>query len=242
MALPIVGLIAERLLERSPRRAAVALACAAVLTLVLPMAWISISPFSANAALNVDAVDSFLNRDGHDRYRYLTLGFGNSLPKVSTYTTANSVDGEYNSARLLPEFTNYGTAQLTSAKYFGTAGMEALRMMLRHASHYGLKYIFVHDPFYEPLVSFAGWQKVETYDSGAISVWSREDIPPARPIPSDAMPSAIEGIMWGIFPVGSSILAILLAFMLPDRARVRREVLVSFPARDEERALVPEAK
>ncbi len=240
MALPIVGMIAERWLERSPRRAASGLAFAAVLTFVLPMVWISISPFSANASLNVDSVDSFLNRDGHDRYRYLTLGFGNSLPKVSTYTSANSVDGEYNSARLLPEFTNYGTAQLTSAKYFGTAGMEALRMMLRHAAHYGLKYIFVHDPFYEPLVSFAGWQKVETYDSGSITVWSREDIPPARPIPSDAMPSAIEGIMWGIFPIGSSILAILLAFMLPDRERVRNALV--FPSsHEEERALVPEA-
>ncbi len=241
MALPIVGMIAERWLERSPRRAALGLACAAVLTFVLPMAWISISPFSANASLNVDAVDSFLNRDGHDRYRYLTLGFGNSLPKVSTYTSANSVDGEYNSARLLPEFTNYGTAQLTSAKYFGTAGMEALRMMLRHASHYGLKYIFVHDPFYEPLVSFAGWQKVETYDSGAITVWSREDIPPARPIPSDAMPTAIEGIMWGIFPIGTSILAILLAFMLPDRERIRNALVFPSHEHDEERALVPEA-
>jgi hypothetical protein len=242
MALPIVGLIAERLLQRSPRRAALGLACAVVLTFVLPMAWISISPFSANASLNVDAVDGFLNRDGHDRYRYLTLGFGNSLPKVSTYTSANSVDGEYNSARLLPEFTNYGTAQLTSAKYFGTAGMEALRMMLRHAAHYGLKYVFVHDPFYEPLVSFAGWQKVETYDAGSITVWSREDIPPARPIPSDAMPTAIEGILWGILPIGSSLLAILLAFMLPDRARVRREVVFAFPAREQEPTLVPEAK
>ncbi len=242
MALPIVGMIAERWLERSPRRAALGLALAAIITFVLPMVWISISPFSANASLNVDAVDSFLNRDGHDRYRYLTLGFGNSLPKVSTYTSANSVDGEYNSARLLPEFTNYGTAQLTSAKYFGTAGMEALRMMLRHASHYGLKYIFVHDPFYEPLVSFAGWQKVETYDSGAITVWSREDIPPARPIPSDAMPTAIEGIMWGIFPIGSSILAILLAFLLPDHERVRNALVFTPQAHDEERALVPEAR
>ena len=242
MALPIVGLITERLLDRHPRRAAAGLAFAAVITFVLPMAWISISPFSANAALNVDAVDGFLNRDGHDRYRYLTLGFGNSLPKVSTYTSANSVDGEYNSARLLPEFTHYGTAQLTSAKYFGTAGMEALRMMLRHAAHYGLKYIFVHDPYYEPLVSFAGWQKVETYDSGSITVWSREDIPPARPIPSDAMPTALEGLLWGTLPLGSSLLAILFAFMIPDRARVRTDRVYAFPAHDEEGTLIQEAK
>src|SRR5439155_807 len=82
---------------------------------------------------------------GHDRYRYLTLGFGNALPKVSTYANANSVDGEYNSARLLPEMTHYGSAQLTSPKFFGTAGMASLRAMLKHANNYGLKYSFVPD-------------------------------------------------------------------------------------------------
>lgn len=242
MALPVIGLMAERALDRSPRKAAIGFALAAVITLVVPMAWIAITPFSANADLNVDAVDSFLNRDGHDRYRYLTLGFGNALPKVSTYTDANSVDGEYNSARLLPEFTHYGTAQLTSAKYFGTAGMEALRMMLRHAAHYGLKYIFVHDPYYNPLVSFAGWKQVETYDNGAITVWSREDIPPARPIPSDAMPTALEGLLWGTLPLASSILAILLAVLIPDRVRVRSELVLPFPAPEPEGAWVREAR
>ncbi len=242
MALPIVGLIAERMIDRYRTKAAVGFALAAVVTLVLPIAWMAISPFSPNANINVDAVDSFLNRDGHDRYRYLTLGFGNALPKVSTYALANSVDGEYNSARLLPEFTHYGTAQLTSAKFFGTAGMESLRMMLRHASHYGLKYIFVHDPYYDPLVSFAGWKKVETYDSGAITVWSREDIPPARPVPSDAMPTALEGLLWGTLPLGSSILAMLFAFMIPDRARGRSDIVLSFPAPEEDGVLIREAR
>jgi hypothetical protein len=240
MALPIVGLIAERMIDRYGRKAAAGFAVAAIITLLLPAAWMAITPFSPNADLNVDAVNSFLNRDGHDRYRYLTLGFGNALPKVSTYTDANSVDGEYNSARLLPEFTNYGTAQLTSAKYFGTAGMEALRMMLRHASHYGLKYIFIHDSYYEPLVSFAGWRKVESYDSGTISVWSKEDIPPARPIPSDAMPTALEGLLWGTLPLASSILAILMALMIPDRARVRSDVVLPFPTPEREGVLVRE--
>jgi len=242
MAMPIVGYIAARLIDRYRRRAVFGLGLAALITFVLPMAWIAITPFSANADLNVDPVDSFLNRDGHDRYRYLTLGFGNALPKVSTYTDANSVDGEYNSARLLPEFTHYGTAQLTSAKYFGTSGMEALRMMLRHAAHYGLKYIFVHDPYYEPLVSFAGWKKVETYDNGSISVWSREDIPPARPVPSDAMPTALEGLLWGTLPMASSILAILFALLIPDRVRMRSETVVPFPAPEHEGVLMREAR
>jgi hypothetical protein len=241
MVLPLVGYVAERMIERYRGRAVAGFALSAVVSLLLPMAWMAITPFSPNADTNVDPVDSFLNRDGHDRYRYLTLGFGNSLPKVSTYTAANSVDGEYNSARLLPEFTQYGTAQLTSAKYFGTAGMEALRMMLRHANHYGLKYIFIRDPYYEPLVNFAGWRKVESYDQGTITVWSKEDVPPARPIPSDAMPTALEGLLWGTLPLGTSIMAILLAFLIPDRVRERSDSLISFPAREPEGELVREA-
>ena len=243
MVLPMVGALAELWIERSRGRAVAALAFSALVTFLLPMAWMSITPFSPNADINVDAVDAFLNRDGHDRYRYLTLGFGNALPKVSTYTDANSVDGEYNSARLLPEFTHYGTAQLTSAKYFGTAGMDALRMMLRHASHYGLKYIFIKDPYYEPLVSFAGWRRVESYESGTITVWSKEDVPPAKPIPSDAMPTALEGLLWGTLPLASSILAMLFAILIPDRLRVRPEIpVLTFPTPEAEGTLIREAR
>jgi hypothetical protein len=242
MSLPIVGLLAERLIDRYQRGAVVGLALASVVTVVLPLAWISAGPFSAGTDFNVDPVVEFLNRDGHDHYRYLTLGFGNTLSKLSTYTNANSIDGEYNSARLLPEFTHYGTAQLTAAKFFGTPGMESLRMMLRHANHYGLKYIFIHDRFYEPLVSFAGWKKVETYNNGSITAWSKEDVPPAQPFPSDAMPTRLEGLLWGTLPLGSSLLAILLWFLIPDRARIRSDLVLPFPAPEHEGALVHEAR
>jgi len=80
------------------------------------LTWLNLNPFHPNSELNVKPVVAFLNRDGHDSYRYMTLGFGNSLGKVATYTSANSVDGDYNSARLLPEMTQYGSAQLTNSK------------------------------------------------------------------------------------------------------------------------------
>lgn len=223
LALPIVGLLVERIIDRSPRWGAIGVSTAAVASLALALGWLTWSPFKTNSSLNVDSVVSFLNRDGHDQYRYLTLGFGNSLSKVATYSNADSVDGEYNSARLLPEMTRYGAAQLTSAKYFGAAGMDSLRAMLVHANHYGLKFIFVHDPFYEPLLVFGGWRQVETYDSGEITVWSKDDAPPARQIPSDAVPAPWEGLMWGILPIGSSFLAILCVFLLGEPRRLQRD-------------------
>jgi hypothetical protein len=224
LALPIVGLLVERVIDRFPRWGAIAVSSAAVASLALALGWLSWSPFRTLSSLNVDPVIGFLNRDGHDQYRYLTLGFGNALPKVSTYANASSVDGEYNSARLLPEMTRYGAAQLTSAKFFGASGMDSLRAMLQHANHYGLKFIFVHDPFYEPLLVFGGWRQIESYDSGAITVWSKDDAVPARRIPSDAIPAPWEGLLWGTLPVGSSFLAILFVLLLPERRRVREVI------------------
>ena len=233
LALPIVGLLVEDVIDRSPRWGAIGAGAAAVASLGLAMGWLTWSPFRTYSSLNVDSVISFLNRDGHDQYRYLTLGFGNALSKVSTYANANSIDGEYNSARLLPEMTRYGAAQLTSAKFFGVAGMDSLRAMLQHANHYGLKFIFVHDPFYEPLLVFGGWRQVETYESGAITVWSKDDAPPARVIPSDAVPAPWEGLLWGILPVGSSVLAILFVLFMVEPRRVAEQVTI--PAQAPER-------
>jgi len=102
--------------------------------------------------------------------------------------------------------------------------MDSLRAMLEHANHYGLKFIFVHDPFYEPLLVFGGWRQVESYDSGSITVWSKDDAPPARVIPSDAVPAPWEGWIWGILPIGSSILAILFVFLLGEPRRVQEGI------------------
>jgi len=219
LAMPIMGQIAFELLRRFRAKAAVGLSLAAVSTVGLALAWLTLNPYRPAGNLNVDAVISFLNRDGHDAYRYLTLGFGSELAKVSTYANASSVDGDYNSARLLPEMTRYGSAQLTNAKFYGSAGMDSLRSMLAHANRYGLKYIFVHDPYYEPLLTFAGWRKIETFNQGSITAWSKDDVPPAHRIESDAIPPAWEGLLWGTLPIGVSFLAIFLEIFLPNKRR-----------------------
>ncbi|HTU40927.1 MAG TPA: hypothetical protein VMF10_04420 [Candidatus Aquilonibacter sp.] len=220
LAMPLVGLLAAELLDRFQTRAAVALSLAAIGTIGAALWWLNANPYRPSGSTDVEPVIAFLNRDGHDSYRYLTLGFGSDLSRVSTYTSAGSVDGDYNSARLLPEMTHYGSAQLTNAKFYGSAGMASLRAMLEHANRYGLKFIFVHDPYYEPLLTFVGWRKIETFDNGEITAWSKEDVPPAHQIYSDAMPPVWQGVMWGILPIGVSFLAIFLELLLPERRRV----------------------
>jgi len=220
LAMPIVGLLAVQLLDRFQAKAAIGLSLAAMATIGGALWWLNANPYRSTNSANVDPVVAFLNRDGHDAYRYITLGFGSELSRVSTYTDANSVDGDYNSARLLPEMTHYGSAQLTNAKFYGSAGMASLRAMLEHANRYGLKYIFVHDPYYEPLLTFVGWRKIETFNNGEITAWSKDDVPPAHQIKSDAVPPAWQGLMWGILPIGVSLLAIFLELFLPAVRRV----------------------
>jgi len=216
LALPFVGLLAKELIERYEMRAIVGLATAAVLSCAVAVAWSSFRPADASD-LKVDSVAAWLNRDGHDKYRYLTLGFGNKISRLAVLTDASSVDGEWNSGRMLPELTEHGAAALTSAKYFGKPGIDALIAILHHADRYGLKWVFARDSYYEPLLFFAGWRKVDNLEDRTINVWAKDDVPPATPVNSPQMPPQWQGIMWGILPMASCILAILFA-LIPDKS------------------------
>lgn len=219
LALPFVGMLAAELVAHYRKPAIAGLSVAAVLTCGLAVSW---STYQHAAGGDVDkdipSLAAWLNRDGHDQYRYVTLGFGNQIPYLARLTDANSVDGEWNSGRMLPELTRYGGGALTDSKGFGKAGLDALRAMLMHANHYGLKWVIVHDPYYDPLLAFAGWRPVDNIDGSAVAIWSKDGVPPATPLNAPQMPPRWQGIMWGICPFGSSILA-MLVLLIPEKRR-----------------------
>ena len=241
LALPLAGLVASRVIDRWGRKGAVALAVLAAATCSLGVAWSTWNrAASDDASIPVKDVASFLNRDGHDKYRYVTLGFGRKISELAVATTASTVDGEWNSARQLPELTQYGAGQFTSAKYFGTAGIESLKAMLKHADQYGLKWVFVHDAYYEPLLVFGGWRKIDTLQKGSVSIWSKDGVPPAVPMHYAFTPPAWHGLIWGLLPIGSSILTMLVLILFPDRRRLAR--VTEFPDVSAEPAAVGGAR
>ena len=83
-----------------------------------------------------------------------------------------------------------------------------LRAMLNHADHYGLKWVLVRDHFYDPLLAFAGWRPVDSLEDNTIVIWQQWH-PTVQPVNAPQMPPHWQGLMWGILPFGSSILAIL---------------------------------
>ncbi|QNI34787.1 hypothetical protein H7849_04310 [Alloacidobacterium dinghuense] len=231
LALPFVGLLASELIARYRTRAAVGLTIAAAASCALAVAWATYRPADA-AEFKVDSVASWLNRDGHDQYRYITLGFGNKISRLAVLTDASSVDGEWNSGRMLPELTQHGAGALTSSKYFGKPGLDALRAILDHADRYGLKWVFLKDPYYEPLLSFAGWRRVDNLEDKTITVWMKEGVPPATPLNAPQIPPHWQGLMWGTLPFGTSLLAILVVF-IPEKRRSRSEETETSPVYDD---------
>jgi hypothetical protein len=230
LALPFVGLLAAELVDRYRMWAVVSLTTLAACSCALAVGWSTYRPADAED-LKVNTVASWLNRDGHDQYRYVTLGFGNKIARLAMMTDASSVDGDWNSGRTLPELTRYGAAQLTNSKGFGEAGLDALRAMLTHADRYGLKWVFVKDPYYDPLLSFAGWRPVDSLEDKTITVWSKDGVPPATPINAPQMPPRWQGLMWGILPFGSSLLAIFVV-LIPENLRYKRRADQPFVADD----------
>ena len=226
LALPFVGLLAAELIDRYRQWAIVGLTTAAALSCAMAVGWATYRPADAED-FKVDTVASWLNRDGHNQYRYVTLGFGNKIARLAMMTDASSVDGEWNSGRMLPELTHYGAGALTSSKYFGEAGLDALRAMLMHADHYGLKWVFVRDHYYDPLLSFAGWRPVDNLEDKTITVWSKDGVPPAMPVNAPQIPPHWQGLMWGIFPIGSSLLAILVV-LIPEKRRHEKQAQLPF--------------
>ncbi|HSY00903.1 MAG TPA: hypothetical protein VK819_02055 [Acidobacteriaceae bacterium] len=222
LALPILGVLIADLVERFRLKAAVPVALLGAATCAMAMAWSTYKPPDAQN-FDVRPIAAWLNRDGHNDYRYMTLGFGNKLSRLAVLTDANSVDGESNSSRMLPELTAYGGGALTDAKYFGTGGLDSLRAMLHHADHYGLKWVIVRDPYYEPLLVFAGWREVDALNDKTITIWAKDGVPPAVAMNTAQMPPAWQGLLWGTLPIGSSILAILVMFIPDKRRRGLRE-------------------
>lgn len=160
------------------------------------------------APIDVQPIVNFLQKDEHWRWRYMTLGFGDQMAWLSAQTTAAQIDGNYHSARRLPEMTTTPVERLEGAKFSGVPGLGSLQQFLNVPDKYNLKYIFSNDQFYDPLLFFYGWHKIQLLENG-IAVWEREDIPilpevlPRKEIP------LYQRFMFGLLPPGALLLSVL---------------------------------
>lgn len=152
---------------------------------------------------------NFLNQDNHDQWRFLTLGFGDQMAWLSAQTNALTVDGNYHSARRLPELTTRPIERLENSKFKGVAGIGSLQQFLTTPEKYHLKYIFSNDKFYDPILYFCGWQRLRQLENG-IQVWERLNIPPIASILPKEDVAKWQKLHWGIMPFFTILLVLLL--------------------------------
>ncbi|MCP9766654.1 hypothetical protein EGI22_01955 [Lacihabitans sp. LS3-19] len=170
--------------------------------------------------IDIKPIVQFLERDNHDHWRYMTLGFGDQMAWLSAQTKAQSVDGNYHSARRLPEMTTRPLERLENSKFKGIEGIGSLQQFLTVPEKYFLKFIFSNDKFYDPILYFSGWERVQRLENG-IMVWQKQDIPPLPTVlPRKDLPKIIK-LWWGIMPFFSLTIAFLVNFVLLWYSKVR---------------------
>ena len=159
--------------------------------------------------IDIDPIVKFLSTDDHNNWRYLTLGFGDQVAWLSANVDALSVDGNYHSARRLPEMTTRPVERLENSKYLGMSGLGALQQFLTVPEKYHLKYIFSNDKFYDPLLYFSGWEKIGPLENG-IKVWEKPDVDPLPGLlPKKTIPK-VQALIWGLVPISCFIFMMLI--------------------------------
>ena len=221
MSLPLFGEFVYRLIEGDLKTAIVnrfgsiyyKIACGLLIGSFIAMSVFTITlgyfrPFQPQK-INMLPLVNFLNQDQHDQWRYLPLGFGDQMAILSAETKAMTVDGNYHSARRLPELTSRAVERLENSKFRGIEGIGSLQQFLTVPEKYNLKYVFSNDKFYDPILYFCGWHRLSQLENG-IMVWEKLNIPPlSKILPKDDVP-LFQKLMWGIIP----LLTVLIAFVL----------------------------
>lgn len=152
---------------------------------------------------------NFLNQDQHDKWRFLPLGFGDQMAWLSSQTKAMTVDGNYHSARRLPELTTRAVERLENSKFRGIEGIGSLQQFLTVPEKYHLKYVFSNDKFYDPILYFTGWHRLQQLENG-IMVWERAGVAPLPSVLPKVDVPLFQKLLWGIIPLFTVAIALLL--------------------------------
>jgi hypothetical protein len=206
LLLPFFGMIVILLRRKRSRgtRAKIFLALGTTSLLVgLITVFLPLQP----GAVDMGQIAGFLEQGDRSNWRYVTFGFGDQFARLSTLTTATTIDGSYHTARPLPELRTSGIGQIDTAFWLPN-GLSALDPILQKSGEYGVRWGFVNIPQYVPVLERNGWVKLQTL-SGGVEVWENPKAkppPPVHPPPVNPLGS----FSWGTLPILSLITSLAL--------------------------------
>jgi len=220
LLLPISGLIYKYAKNRLAKiRWGKLLLIGLIVSLAVNCWWVSsLAVYSGHPGeVKLEEVKTFLDEDGHWRWRYLTLGFGEAqLARLSMMVNATTLDGVYYTGRLLPVLRESGLGIIDASKYYyeimGEGGLALLSNVLSEASNYSLKWVFCSDPFYEPILEAHDFAKLCTLSGGTTGVWYRERVPMLQLTEFERSAVSVEGLVWGTAPMTCLLFSVSMIF------------------------------
>jgi len=173
--------------------------------------WFTLLTHAQPEAIELMPIITFLNAPAQQPYRYLTLGFGDQLVKLSTLTSNGTLDGTYHTARTLPELRASGLGALDGAVW-NPQGVWALQPYLGHPERYGVRWVFSNHTDYEPILRATGWQ-FRAYVS-SVQAWEHPEVRPVSSAPPG--PDLLAAVWWGSAPC-LLLLLVLFSALWPMR-------------------------
>ena len=170
--------------------------------------------------VDMQPIVQYLAQGDRSQWRYLTFGFGDQFAYLNRLTSATTIDGDYHTARTLPELRSSGIGSIDSV-YWLAKDLKPLDPILQSSGRYGVRWGFVDNPAYVPALMRNGWVEDSVLSNG-IQVWENPAVilPAATPMPVD---QPLESFSWGTFPILALAIATGLAGLrlrpaLTDRA------------------------
>ena len=216
--LPIAGLawsFLARRMRNSPTFLKYSVATIVGLVLASVSIWAAALSWTARAQPQIQPLNeiaAFLAEADHSQYRYLTLGFGDQLARLSVLTDAPTLDGTYHTARRLFVLQMSGLGALDKAVWSGGSA-RAVFPILAHSKAWNLRFVFSAHPEYILTLVRAGWTPLTSYRIRACSSGNgrRHACPDRNKFPA-AMDSSAAGIWWGLAPLAVLLAALAIEF------------------------------
>ena len=168
--------------------------------------------------LNLVPLLSFIEKDEHWRYRFLTVGFGRQLGLLGAQTRAATPAGLWHLPPDLPQPLTSPGAFAALPERADVPGAGSWSELLTHPERAHLKFVYAASPALDPLLFLHGWHSIGTLENGVV-VWEREDVPPvpAR-LPRSALP-LWAAALWGVGPLAAFLGAALVIVRTAPRER-----------------------
>jgi len=159
---------------------------------------------------DLDAIARFLNQQTNYGDRYLTFGFGDQVAKLSVLTNADTIDGSYFTARTMPELRQSGIGSLDGALW-NPKGVESIKPFLDRAHEWGVRWVFTAHIEYTVALLDADWELMGKIAPGVLMWKNRNEVKTDWVSPAaQASPDLVASIWWGVVPLITLAMALLL--------------------------------